>query len=239
MNLESLVPDVLAHAAGCAPQECCGVAIVVKGKLRYWPCKNMSKTVNSFHIDPEDYAAAEDLGEIVGICHSHVYSSPNPSEADLAMCELTGLPWLIVNHPTGSWHKFEPSGYQAPLVGRNYHHGVLDCYQIIKDYYQRERGIELPHFHRDDQWWVSGQNLYLENFGKAGFICVGDGDHKGIRKGDVLLMQIASPVPNHAAIYLGDGVILQHVAGRLSSRDIYGGYWAKHTTHVLRHGSML
>ena len=63
--------------------------------------------------------------------------------------------------------------------------------------------------------------------------------HKDIRKGDVLLMQIASPVPNHAAIYLDDGVIMQHVAGRLSSRDVYGGYWAKHTTHVLRHRSLL
>lgn len=239
MNLEPLVPAVIEHAAMCAPQECCGLAVVVKGKLRYWPCKNMAEGTGTFHIDPEDYAEAEDFGEVVGVCHSHVFVSPKPSEADLAMCELSGLPWLIVNHPTGSWHQFEPSGYVAPLVGRNYHHGVLDCYTIVRDYYAREKGIDIPQFERQDQWWVRGGNLYLDNFGKAGFIQVGDGDHKDIRKGDVLLMQIASPVPNHAAIYLDDGVILQHVAGRLSSRDVYGGYWAKHTTHVLRHRSLL
>jgi hypothetical protein len=48
-------------------------------------------------------------------------------------------------------------------------------------------------------------------------------------------MQVASPVPNHAAIYLDDGPILHHLQGRLSSRDVYGGYWQKITTHTLRH----
>ena len=49
-------------------------------------------------------------------------------------------------------------------------------------------------------------------------------------------MQVASPVPNHAAVYLGDGLILHHLQGRLSSRDVYGGYWQKITTHILRYG---
>ena len=34
---------------------------------------------------------------------------------------------------------------------------------------------------------------------------------------------------------LGDGLILHHLQGRLSSRDVYGGYWQKITTHILRH----
>jgi cell wall-associated NlpC family hydrolase len=48
-------------------------------------------------------------------------------------------------------------------------------------------------------------------------------------------MQVASPVPNHASVYLGDGLILHHLQGRLSSRDVYGGYWQKVSTHALRH----
>lgn len=238
-DLTPLVPDLLVHARECAPAECCGLAVVIKGRLRYFPCKNIAGGADQFHIRPEDYADAEDLGEIVGICHSHVYVAPQPSEADLVMCEAHGLPWLIVNFPTGNFHQFAPTGYKAPLVGRQYHHGVLDCYQIIKDYYAQELGIEIPHFERQDQWWINGQNLYLEGFEKAGFVQMGDGDYRDIRKHDVLLIQVASPVPNHGAIYLGDGVILQHVANRLSSRDVYGGYWAKHTTHVLRHRSQL
>jgi cell wall-associated NlpC family hydrolase len=75
-------------------------------------------------------------------------------------------------------------------------------------------------------------NLYLDNFGSAGFHTT---DLADLQVGDVLLMQVASPVPNHAAVYLGDGLILHHLQGRLSSRDVYGGYWHKVTTHALRH----
>lgn len=78
-------------------------------------------------------------------------------------------------------------------------------------------------------------NLYLDNFGSAGFGVANLTDRTDLKVGDVLLMQVASPVPNHAAVYLGDGLILHHLQGRLSSRDVYGGYWQKVTTHALRH----
>ena len=35
------------------------------------------------------------------------------------------------------------------------------------------------------------------------------------------------------AVYLGDGMILHHLYGRLSSRDVWGGYYQHVTTHVL------
>jgi cell wall-associated NlpC family hydrolase len=124
-------------------------------------------------------------------------------------------------------------------VGRQYTHGVLDCYQVIVDHYQRTLGITLPDFARTDEWWLKGADLYVQNFEKAGFVCVGDGSHRDIHLNDCLLMQMFSPVPNHAAVMVDDNIILQHVAHRLSSRDVYGGYWRKNTTHVLRHRSLL
>jgi cell wall-associated NlpC family hydrolase len=78
-------------------------------------------------------------------------------------------------------------------------------------------------------------NLYLDNFGSAGFGVTDLTDRTSLKVGDVLLMQVAASVPNHAAVYLGDGLILHHLQGRLSSRDVYGGYWQKVTTHALRH----
>lgn len=100
--------------------------------------------------------------------------------------------------------EIEPCGYEAPLVGRPFSHGHLDCIQLVNDYYKRELGIILPNFERHDGWWDDGRSdLYTEGFPKAGFVRV-DGEP---RKHDVLLMQIRSKnrVPNHAAIYLGDG----------------------------------
>ncbi len=239
MDLQPLVGAVREHAAREAPRECCGLAVVVKGKLRYWPCRNISTHNSQFEIDPDDHARAEEAGEVVGVCHSHVFVPPSPSEADRVMCEHSGLPWLIVNHPVGGFEQLTPSGYQAPLVGRQYSHGVLDCYQLVVDYYQRELGIVLPYFRREDGWWNRGENLYLDNFAQAGFVMVGDGTLAGMKPHDGLLMQVASAVPNHCAIYLGDNLVLHHVYGRLSSRDVLGGYWRKNTCAVLRHRSLM
>jgi proteasome lid subunit RPN8/RPN11 len=239
IDLTPILPELFAHAEREQPRECCGLAIVFKGKLQYRACKNISETEGQFEIDPEDYALAEDAGEIVGVCHSHVYVNPNPSEADLVMCERGGVPWLIVNYPTGDYRQFEPKGYVAPLIGRTYSHAVLDCYQIVVDHFDRELNIKLPHFCRTDSWWEKGQNLYMEGLEKAGFVILGDQNYADIRKHDCFLMQVSSPVPNHAAVYIGDNMILQHVAGRLSSRDIYGGFWRKSTNHVLRHKALM
>jgi cell wall-associated NlpC family hydrolase len=115
---------------------------------------------------------------------------------------------------------------------------VLDCYQLIVDWYAQERGVTLPQFARADEWWNDGKSdLYTEGFPLAGFTKLPEG--AALQAGDVILMQIRARngVPNHAAIYLGDGLILHHLHGRLSSRDVYGGMWAENTRAVVRHRS--
>ena len=222
--------DALEHAMRDMPRESCGLVIVRKGREVYRPCRNLAVGDDQFIISPDDYETAEGEGEIVGVVHSHPFIAPQPSQADLVSCEASGLAWHIVNVPTGLWHSFEPHGYVAPLVGRVFSHGVLDCYAIIRDWYAQERGIALPDFDRSDGWWHRGENLYLDNFEKAGF-----SKCDTLHEGAVLLMQVGSPVPNHAAIYLGDDMILHHVQQRLSSRDIYGGYWRKNTHTILKY----
>jgi hypothetical protein len=51
----------------------------------------------------------------------------------------------------------------------------------------------------------------------------------------MILMQIRSPVTNHAGIYLGDGQMLHHLHGRLSETVPYGGMWAERTRCIVRH----
>ncbi|WP_255364477.1 C40 family peptidase [Luteibacter sp. UNC138MFCol5.1] len=129
----------------------------------------------------------------------------------------------------------EPTGYEAPLVGRTWAHGVLDCWALCRDWYARERGVLLPDPPRADGWWDDGaSDLYGDDaMREAGFRRI---DLRDITEGDLILMQIRSKnlVPNHAAIYLGDSLILHHLDGRLSSRDVYGGYWQEVTRSVWR-----
>lgn len=227
-----------AHARAEFPRECCGLLVVRDGKPRYLRCRNVAETPDAhFIMHPEDYAAAEDLGEVIGICHSHPNVPAIPSEADLQGCEDSGVEWHILNvhaEGAGALYSFKPSGWQPPLLGLPFTHGVHDCYSLIRRYYRQELQIELPDFHRDENWWHKGQSLYLDNFESAGFVRVGD-----LRPHDVILMQLHSPVPNHAAVHAGDNIILQHLMGRLSSRDVYGGWYRQITTHYLRHRSLL
>jgi len=214
------------------PREACGLVVIVKGRERYWPCRNLAVGTDQFILDPQDYLAAELAGDIVGVVHSHPDLPCTPSQADLVACEASGLPWHIVSVPGGQWHYMEPTGYQAPLVGREWSHGVLDCYSLIRDWYARERGLQLPDFARRDEWWLRGDDLYVEHFREAGFVEIDPAD---IQPGDGILMRVVSPVTNHGAVYLGDNRIIHHVQNRLSCRDIYGDFWRQRTTHVLRH----
>ena len=129
--------------------------VVIRGRERYVPCTNAAAGTDHFVLPAEEYAAAEDQGEIVAVVHSHPDVPADPSQADLVACEASGLPWYIVRVDlvdgaalAGQLVSIEPTGYQAPLVGRQFAHGVLDCYQLIVDWYARECGVTLKQFAR-------------------------------------------------------------------------------------------
>lgn len=233
--------QMTAHAKREYPKEACG--LVAGGK--YYACENTHPTpLESFRIDPERYAEIEDLAPIEAVFHSHPDHDATPSAADRAACNASKLPWLILSIKEGlaaGWESLKPVG--EPLVGRVFVHGVLDCLTIVLDFYRREMGIELGNYHREDDWWNKGHNLYLDLLPAAGFVKVSD-----LKHGDVVLMQIRAPVPNHAGIYLESGIltsepdlypapgsILHHMYGRDSKRDPYGGYWAENTVSIWRY----
>jgi len=246
---------IRAHAIAEYPREACGLVVLTKTRAeRYIPCRNTAPGTDHFSLAAEDYAAAEDEGRVVALVHSHPDAPARPSAADLVACEASGVPWVIVEVrkgddgtvATGEIHSFAPAGYQAPLVGRPFAHGVLDCYSIVRDWYARERGIELPDFPREDGWWEGEQELYLDHFAEAGFRPLTESEQ--LQPGDVILMQVQSKRTNHAGVYLGaeplkehpdlhpmKDAMLHHLHGRLSERAVYGGYWRDTTRMVLRY----
>lgn len=234
--MEKVIIQAIKHAKAILPQESCGVIGVVNGKYKYFACKNISEEPEKdFIIDPLDYIRVEDVTEIVYIVHSHPYINPKPSQSDLVSIEKTNLPWLIVNPTTEQYTITKPSGYIAPYVGREFSAGVLDCWTVVRDYYNNELNMDFPDFDRTDKWWERGEDLYRDNYEKIGFVRVFD----ELKQNDFLLLTLDSSVPNHSAIYLGNNRMLHHVQFRLSSIDIYGGYWQKNTWAITRHQRFL
>lgn len=233
----------LAQEAGARnyPNESCGLVVKKGRKVVAIECHNVSATpTNRFAIAPEAYAAASDMGEIIGVWHTHIEIPPTPSGADRSGCEASEVPWYIVAvYKRGGEFVFSdvevlhPHDSLVEYVGRPYIYGQYDCYSLLVDYYRREFNIALDNSHeRVEKWWLKGGDCFGEKFAAEGFVQIQNATPE---VGDVFLIQTGSPVPNHIAIYTGNERILHHLQGRLSGHDIYGGYWFKHTVKHLRH----
>lgn len=224
--------EVVAYLKTCYPQEGCGFLVGTKEKMIFVPVKNE-------HHDPQNHTRvtgwdiAEDLGEVIAFVHSHPDASCEPSEADKVQCEIHGIPWLIVSLPHEELAWLTPCGYTAPILQRPFVYGVFDCATLMRDWHKQEMNIEYEVEDSDWEWWLTGQNHYVERLPTYGFSKLDD--PSDIQRGDVILMQIKSKVPNHGAVYLGDGVMLHHPVNHLSRRDLYMGAWMDYTVSVWRH----
>ena len=235
---KTLQAQLIAHAEKEYPKEACGLIVKVDKKKIYIPCVNNasdSAQKDEFVISAEDYANAEEKGQILAVHHSHPDATTMPSLRDRAVCSSMDIPWIITSWPEGDIRTIVPE--QAPLEGRHFVHGTdWDCYGLIRDHYKQKLGIELSRYDHDNFWWESGGNMYMDNFEKEGFVRVRDGS---LKEHDVIIMQIRAKVPNHGGVYLGNGQMLHHMFGKLSGRVVYGGYWAENTVAVLRHKSLI
>jgi proteasome lid subunit RPN8/RPN11 len=235
MAFLSLQNEIRAHALSVLPEESCG--LIVNNK--YIPCKNYhSSPLSNFAISAKDYAKAERKGNIQAIVHSHPEGFTGFSKHDVVSCKQSNLPWLLYCLQSNEWHYVDPTG-EAPLVGRPWVYGIYDCYAILKDYFQQAFAIELDDFPRGEEgeWESPDWRMFEKNFADQGFVPVNEAE----KPGDFILMQLQAPFPNHAGVLVrpNENVFYHHLMGRFSEEAVYGGYWKKCTSQVLRHRSLM
>ena len=220
--------EALVHAKDQDPKESCGLLLEIKGKEKYFPCKNLSTySQQCFIIDPNDYVKAEESGNILAVIHSHPVTLPTASQADKISCEDSKLPWHIVNPKTEQWGYYEPSGYKPPLIGRHWVWGITDCWALVRDWYKEKKGIIL----RDWERPVTPEEFIADPMFER---CAWSTGFRQLRpeeklmNGDALLMSIGSSGLNHVAIFL-DGDVLHHLTDRLSCKEPYSQWLLKCT----------
>lgn len=232
---ERVKEEILQHTINEYPKEMCGVIVDKEDGQQFIPIPNITKSVgqderDSFVMCPRVYSSVDEHNKIVAIVHSHPDDTSYPSDHDKMRCNQGELPWVIMSYPDVDMSVTYPE--ETPLIGRPFVHGVTDCWSLVRDFYKQEYNIHLRDYEREDEWWMKGQDMYIENLDEEGFIEI---TREQLQIGDVLFMQLESPVTNHAAVLVDDGIILHHLYGRPSAKGRYGGYWIDRTTRFLRH----
>tara|TARA_A100001515_G_scaffold125164_1_gene109823 strand:- start:5237 stop:6205 length:969 start_codon:yes stop_codon:yes gene_type:complete len=109
--------QALLHAKETLPDESCGLVIDIDGSKEYFPCKNIAiEGANSFTIDPEDWAKAEETGTVLHICHSHPNGDLTPSEEDIKNCDFLGLSWFIFDPKNNEMQELKPKLHKPMLT---------------------------------------------------------------------------------------------------------------------------
>ena len=109
--------QALSHAKKTLPEESCGLVIDKDGAKEYFPCKNIAiEGANSFTIDPEDWAKAEETGTVLNICHSHPNGDLTPSEEDIKNCDFLGLSWFIFDPENDEMKELKPKVHKPMLT---------------------------------------------------------------------------------------------------------------------------
>jgi len=144
------------------------------------------------------------------------------TDEDRAEMNALKLPFVLIGSNRDISEAYLPDRFTENhgYLNRPFLHGVFDCYTMVRDFYLLEWNMWLPaNIQRPYGWWDQGDNLYIDGAPQYGFEPVSD-----LKRHDLVVMKFG-PVPNHGAIYLGDGKVLHHVGGRFSCVETLTNYY--------------
>lgn len=121
------------------------------------------------------------------------------------------------------------------LVGLPYIPGERDCYEIVRNFYFDNFGLELTNYARPHDWSSDNDDLIRRFYEREGFRMITDWRAEDLRPGDVLALSIGDSNPNHLAVFVGDNTIVHHLYGRFSTDEPYRDFIRNSTSFVLRH----
>jgi len=220
------------HAKQEHPRECCGLIVDKDGELICVKSQNASFEKNMFRVNPRDYLAASNLGEIVAVYHSHVNGKESFSEFDKFNSINHDLTYVVFNTQTNSLAQFSPRHSEFhKYIGREFEIKNKDCWSLVRDFYKTELSISLINPHRDKNWRSYLGALFDKQIWAEGFYEVND-----IKKYDCLLFNKGGSKPSsHIAICLGEDLILHQPSRGYSRIESLTDRHEKLINKIIRH----
>lgn len=119
-------------------------------------------------------------------------------------------------------------------LGRPYIYGIFDCYTLFRDYFSKEKNINVTwNIDRPYEWWKDRQSFFVEFAQPNNF----KEQTSDLKKHDVLTFGLNCSIANHIAIYMGDGKILHHMYERYSCIEELTKGMKQNLKQILRHES--
>jgi proteasome lid subunit RPN8/RPN11 len=229
MVSDEIKAKIKEHALKENPEECCGLLLLNKKNiLEAFPCRNIAQDKeNEFTICQLDYLKATFNGKIIGIYHSHCLQDNSFSELDKQVSHKLNLKNIVYILKKDSFEEYSPENYYNKYIDKDFMIGKSDCLSIVEKYYNEELGINISHYHRDENWdkdYVSyirerlseicGVDNFDDFFKKENFIKI-----EGIenaQKHDIIVFKYFENYPSHFGIYLGQNYILHQPRNKKS-----------------------
>lgn len=229
---KKFLPEFKKHVEAHGDKEACALVIQKGRKQQLILCENTHPDPsNYFRVSAEEWASAEDKGDIVAVMHSHPGDGARAiaSPLDIASCNKTGVVWAIYAPDSDDYAEIKPE--ERSLVGRNFVLGSDDCWGLIMDWHQRQ-GVTLSDWRVNYPWWEDQykDNFYQDNWKKEGFEEAPEGP------GCMIIFQYGANKWNHAGIVTEDGMLLHHLYGKPSAIEPFkSGYLRDRAMICLRH----
>lgn len=237
---EAVLEKMREHAREGFPEpaEICGLLVETEGGLVYRAEQNMSDHPAAFAVDPRAYHEAANQGDLVAVVHSHNNSPGVMSDMDWQACNRSSLTWLIVQMPSEEIRAFYPQRQDERFVGRAYRPFELDAFSLVRDYFDRELGVEVPVPPEEARACeVGSASKILEHYQNHGFTALRK-EEAIAHPHDIVLMQWSPGVWDHVGVLTTEQNILHHPPGLRSRVAIYGRDFVRSTGHYLRHESL-
>lgn len=245
MLTEEIKGQIIEHA-NSSNNEVCGFLLYTDNGLQLKKQENLIDSATEFmmKIDQQsDFAA---------YYHSHI-DFDSISDADIIVSERLGLPCIVYNKQSGSFHVYNPNSYKIQYTGRPFLLGFADCLWLVKDYYAHDLNIHLcPELEvlknsvseeeynemankrlLDEAEALKGKEDYLKRY----FEYNGFREVNNLKKNDVLIMRTEKfNFPIHCGIYLGEDKILHHPGDGISTIERLSNQYKKWVIYIMRNG---